>query len=112
MTQHAALAASERPSSDARAALAIETIGLVKRYGGDTRALDGISFRVEPGELFGFLGPNGAGKTTTIRILATLLRPTAGTARVAGFDVVSQPHAVRTRLGLALQTPTLDAFST
>src|SRR5437868_1082527 len=65
--------------------LAIETAGLVKVYGGDTRAVDGISFQVAPGELFGFLGPNGAGKTTTIRILATLLRATAGKARVAGF---------------------------
>src|SRR5437016_64432 len=83
----------ERASSGSRAALAIETSGLVKLYG-DTRALDAISFRVAPGELFGFLGPNGAGKTTTIRILATLLRPTAGTARVAGFDVATQPHEV------------------
>ena len=65
-----------------------------------------------PGELFGFLGPNGAGKTTTIRILATLLQATSGTARVAGFDVAAQPHEVRKRLGLAMQTPTLDAFST
>jgi daunorubicin resistance ABC transporter ATP-binding subunit len=91
---------------------AIETADLVKVYGGDTRAVDGISLRVAPGELFGLLGPNGAGKTTTIRILATLLQPTAGTARVAGFDVMSQPHEVRMRLGLAMQTPTLDAFST
>jgi len=90
----------------------IEVRDLVKIYGRDTRALDGITFDVARGELFGFLGPNGAGKTTTIRILATLLRPTAGTARVAGFDVSSQPHEVRTRLGLAMQTPTLDAFST
>src|SRR5437773_2515184 len=111
MNQHAVLAAPARPSSEAQAALAIEVTDLVKLYA-DTRALDGISFRVAPGELFGFLGPNGAGKTTTIRILATLLRPSAGTARVAGFDAVGQPQAVRTRLGLALQTPTLDAFST
>ena len=90
----------------------IDVRDLVKLYGRDTRALDGISFTVAPGELFGFLGPNGAGKTTTIRILATLLRPTAGSARVAGFDVVAQPHEVRRRLGLAMQTPTLDAFST
>src|SRR6266540_1581323 len=91
---------------------AIETQSLVKIYGGDTRALDGISFQVAPGELFGLLGPNGAGKTTTIRILATLLDATSGTARVAGFDVASQPHEVRKRLGLAMHTPTLDAFST
>ena len=90
----------------------IEVRDLVKVYGGETRALDGITFEVAPGELFGFLGPNGAGKTTTIRILATLLRPTSGTARVAGFDVVSHGHEVRKRLGLAMQTPTLDAFST
>ncbi len=90
----------------------IEVRDLVKVYGGGTRAVDGISFQVAPGELFGFLGPNGAGKTTTIRILATLLRPTAGAARVAGFDVVSQSHEVRKRLGLAMQSPTLDAFST
>jgi ABC-2 type transport system ATP-binding protein len=90
----------------------IEVRDLVKVYGTDTRAVDGITFDVAPGELFGFLGPNGAGKTTTIRILATLLRPTAGVARVAGFDVVAQPQEVRKRLGLALQTPALDAFST
>jgi len=90
----------------------IEVRDLVKVYGRDTRALEGISFDVGHGELFGFLGPNGAGKTTTIRILATLLRPTSGVARVAGFDVATHPHDVRERLGLAMQTPTLDAFST
>jgi ABC-2 type transport system ATP-binding protein len=90
----------------------IEVRDLVKVYGGDTRAVDGITFSVAPGEVFGFLGPNGAGKTTTIRILATLLLATAGTARVAGFDVGTRPHEVRKRLGLAMQTPTLDAFST
>jgi ABC-2 type transport system ATP-binding protein len=90
----------------------IEVRDLVKVYGGETRAVDGVTFDVAPGELFGFLGPNGAGKTTTIRILATLLRPTSGKARVAGYDVVSHSHEVRERLGLAMQTPTLDAFST
>jgi ABC-2 type transport system ATP-binding protein len=90
----------------------IEVLDLVKVYGGDTRAVDGISFSVPTGELFGFLGPNGAGKTTTIRILATLLEPTEGTARVAGFDVTKRPADVRKRLGLAQQTPALDAFST
>jgi len=85
---------------------------LVKVYKGGTRALDGLSFSVTPGELFGLLGPNGAGKTTAIRIFATLLRATEGTARVVGFDVAAQPYEVRRRLGLAMQTPTLDAFST
>jgi daunorubicin resistance ABC transporter ATP-binding subunit len=85
---------------------------LVKVYGRDTRALDRISFGVAEGELFGLLGPNGAGKTTTIRILATLLRPTSGTAHLGGFDVTKQPDQVRRRLGLAMQTATLDAFST
>ena len=90
----------------------IEVCDLVKVYGSDTRAVDGITFEVAPGELFGFLRPNGAGKTTTIRILATLLRATTGTASVAGFDVATQPREVRKSLGLAMQTPTLDAFST
>jgi ABC-2 type transport system ATP-binding protein len=93
----------------------IEVSDLVKVYGhGEkaTRAVDGISFAVAAGELFGFLGPNGAGKTTTIRILATLLRATSGTARVAGINVAEDPAAVRRRLGLAMQTSTLDAFST
>jgi ABC-2 type transport system ATP-binding protein len=93
----------------------IEVDDLVKVYGGGekaTRAVDGISFQVAAGELFGFLGPNGAGKTTTIRILATLLRATSGTGRVAGIDVLEDPAEVRRRLGLAMQTSTLDAFST
>ncbi len=91
---------------------AIVTEGLVKVYAGGTRALDGVDLRVGPGELFGVLGPNGAGKTTAIRILATLLRATAGTVRVVGYDVATEPEQVRRRLGLAMQTPTLDAFST
>jgi ABC-2 type transport system ATP-binding protein len=90
----------------------IEVRDLVKVYRTETRAVDGITFEVAPGELFGFLGPNGAGKTTTIRILATLMRQTAGLARVAGFDVAAEPDEVRRRLGLAMQTPALDAFST
>ena len=90
----------------------IEVVDLVKIYGGDARAVDRVSFDVDRGELFGFLGPNGAGKTTTIRVLATLLRPTSGTVRVAGHDVVAEAGEVRRRLGLAMQSPTLDAFST
>jgi daunorubicin resistance ABC transporter ATP-binding subunit len=93
----------------------IEVSGLVKVYGkgeSATRAVDGITFEVSRGSLFGLLGPNGAGKTTTIRILATLLDATGGTVRVDGIDVHAEPHEVRTRLGLALQTAALDAFST
>jgi ABC-2 type transport system ATP-binding protein len=93
----------------------IEVRDLIKIYGAGTkatRAVDGISFDVARGELFGLLGPNGAGKTTTIRILATLLNATSGTAHVAGIDVAENPHEVRKRLGLALQTVSLDAFST
>jgi ABC-2 type transport system ATP-binding protein len=89
----------------------IEVSDLVKVYGKDTRAVDGISFGVAAGELFGFLGPNGAGKTTTIKVLATLLEPTEGSARVAGFDVRTQAGEVRKRLGLAQQMPALDMFS-
>ena len=93
----------------------IEVGDLVKVYGkgeSATRAVDGITFDVERGTLFGLLGPNGAGKTTTIRILATLLDATEGKVRVDGLDVHEEPHEVRKRLGLALQTAALDAFST
>jgi ABC-2 type transport system ATP-binding protein len=93
------------------AAAAVEVEGLVKRFG-DFTAVDGVSFAVEPGELFGFLGPNGAGKTTTISILCTLLRPTAGAARVAGFDVITQQSAVRSSIGLVFQELTLDDYLT
>jgi len=112
VNQTAVYTSTEKPAVNSHSEPAIQTAGLVKVYGGETRALDGITFEVAPGELFGLLGPNGAGKTTTIRILATLLRATAGTARVAGFDVAARPSEVRKRLGLAMQTPTLDAFST
>ena len=81
----------------------IEVVDLVKHFraadGSTVRAVDGLSFSVMPGEMVGLLGGNGAGKTTTLRILATLLRPGAGTARVAGCDVGSDPIAVRRRLG-------------
>jgi ABC-2 type transport system ATP-binding protein len=85
----------------------IEVSGLVKRYG-ELEAVRGIDLLVETGEVFGFLGPNGAGKTTTISILCTLLRPTAGEARVAGIDVARDPAAVRSRIGLVFQDPSLD----
>jgi ABC-2 type transport system ATP-binding protein len=95
----------------------IEVEGLSKTYGGprgreSVRALDGVSFAVGEGEIFGFLGPNGAGKTTAIRIMATLLRPTEGRARVAGFDVAAEPAEVRRRIGFAAQTVALDILST
>ena len=84
----------------------IEVESLTKRYGRAT-AVDGISFRVEKGEILGFLGPNGAGKTTTMRILTCYLPPTGGTARVGGYDVFSQPMEVRRRVGYLPETPPL-----
>ncbi|RJK94178.1 ATP-binding cassette domain-containing protein [Vallicoccus soli] len=86
---------------------AIETEGLVKRFGGTT-AVDGVDLRVPTGGVHGFLGPNGAGKTTTIRVLATLLRPDAGTARVFGHDVVREADAVRGRVSLTGQFASVD----
>jgi ABC-2 type transport system ATP-binding protein len=86
---------------------AIQAQGLVKKYG-EVEAVRGIDLEVRAGEIFGFLGPNGAGKSTTISILCTLLRPTAGTARVAGIDVVHDPARVRQRIGLVFQDPSLD----
>ena len=71
-------------------------------------ALDGLDLPVGRGEIYGFLGPNGAGKSTTVRILCTLLAPTAGRATVAGYDVVGQPDQVRLRIGAALQDVALD----
>jgi ABC-2 type transport system ATP-binding protein len=90
---------------------AIEVEHLVKSYG-DVQAVRGVSFTVPPGEVFGFLGPNGAGKSTTINMLCTLARPTAGTARVSGFDVVGRRDDVRRHIGLVFQDPTLDGFLT
>jgi ABC-2 type transport system ATP-binding protein len=90
---------------------AIEVEDLVKTYG-DVEAVRGVSFTVAPGEVFGFLGPNGAGKSTTINVLCTLATPTAGSARVAGFDVVRQRDEVRRHLGLVFQDSTLDGYLT
>jgi ABC-2 type transport system ATP-binding protein len=84
----------------------IEVESLTKRYGRAT-AVDGVSFRVEKGEVLGFLGPNGAGKTTTMRILTCYLPPTEGTARVAGYDVFAQPLEVKRRVGYLPETPPL-----
>lgn len=86
---------------------AIVTENLVKRFG-ELTAVDGLNVEVRPGELFAFLGPNGAGKTTTIHMLCTLLRPSAGSARVAGHDCVKEAWAVRRAIGLVFQESTLD----
>ncbi len=86
---------------------AVEVLALCKHYGA-VEAVRTVTFQVAPREVFAFLGPNGAGKSTTIRMLCTLTRPTAGQARVAGFDVARQPRAVRRSIGLVFQDQTLD----
>jgi ABC-2 type transport system ATP-binding protein len=90
----------------------IEVRGLVREFKGGIRAVAGIDLDVQPGEIYGFLGPNGAGKSTTVHMLTTLLPPTAGSARVAGFDVAKQGPEVRKRIGAALQEAALDNFLT
>jgi len=86
---------------------AIQAEGLRKRFG-DTQALDGVDLVARRGTVLGVLGPNGAGKTTAVRILATLLRPDAGHARIGGFDVLAQPDAVRQTIGLTGQYASVD----
>jgi ABC-2 type transport system ATP-binding protein len=88
-------------------ALAIEATGLVKTFG-ETRAVDGVDLAVRAGSVYGVLGPNGAGKTTTIRMLATLLRPDAGSARVMGHDIVAEADAVRAAVTLTGQLASVD----
>ena len=90
---------------------AIEVDGLTKSYG-VVAVLDGIDLHVQPGSVFALLGPNGAGKTTTVRILATLVTPDAGSARVAGRDVVAARRAVRRRISLTGQCAALDELQT
>ncbi|MEZ5101079.1 MAG: ATP-binding cassette domain-containing protein [Thermoleophilia bacterium] len=90
----------------------IEVEGLVREFPKGPRAVDGIDLRVAPGEIYGFLGPNGAGKSTTVLVLTTLLPPTAGTARVAGHDVVAEGPQVRAAIGAALQEAALDPLLT
>jgi len=89
----------------------IEVQELRKKFD-DFEAVRGVSFEVESGEVFGFLGPNGAGKTTTINMLCTLAKPTSGSARVAGHDVVRERDDVRRNIGLVFQDPTLDGYLT
>jgi ABC-2 type transport system ATP-binding protein len=89
----------------------IVTENLVRRFG-TIEAVAGVDLEVKPGEIFGFLGPNGAGKSTTVRMLTTLLKPTEGTASVAGHDVVRDPDAVRRAIGVALQDAAIDPLMT
>ena len=91
---------------------AIEAHGLEKCYRGGTRALGGISFTVRKGSVFALLGPNGAGKSTTVRILATLARPDAGSAEVAGHDVLRAPDRVRRSIGYISQKSAVDLEAT
>jgi ABC-2 type transport system ATP-binding protein len=90
----------------------IEVDGLVRQFKNGPRAVDGISLQVKPGEIYGFLGPNGAGKSTTVHMLTTLLPPTDGVARVAGFDVAKEGPQVRKVIGAALQEAALDPHLT
>ena len=91
---------------------AIEVRGLEREFEGGIKAVCGVDLEVAEGEIYAFLGPNGAGKTTTVRMLTTLLRPTAGSASVAGYDVVSDAGRVREQIGVALQEAALDPLMT
>jgi ABC-2 type transport system ATP-binding protein len=99
------------PTTETAPTSAVSVDGLVKNYG-DVEAVRGIEFDVAAGEIFGFLGPNGAGKSTTINMLCTLVRPSGGSARVAGHDVVSERDNVRRNIGLVFQDTTLDGYLT
>jgi ABC-2 type transport system ATP-binding protein len=91
---------------------AIEASGLTKTYPGEVRALDGLSFSVEEGTVFGLLGPNGAGKSTTVKILTTLSHPDSGIASVAGVDVLTDPATVRLQIGVVSQKSSADIQAT
>ncbi|WP_347352716.1 ATP-binding cassette domain-containing protein [Intrasporangium sp.] len=106
-----ALLAGARPARERFVGPAIEAEHLVKRFG-ELVAVDDVSFTVPQGSVLGMLGPNGAGKTTTVRMMTTLSRPTSGTARVAGHDVMTDPAAVRRSMGLTGQAATVDEFLT
>jgi ABC-2 type transport system ATP-binding protein len=99
------------PTAETAPSRAVSVDGLVKRYG-ELEAVRGIDFEVAAGEIFGFLGPNGAGKSTTINMLCTLVRPSGGSASVAGHDVVSERDDVRRNIGLVFQDTTLDGYLT
>jgi ABC-2 type transport system ATP-binding protein len=103
--------ASTNLAGTAMAPTAIRAERLVREFGGTT-AVDELDLDIRRGEIYGFLGPNGAGKSTTVRVLCTLLAPTAGRAVVAGYDVATQPEQVRLRIGVALQEAALDPKQT
>jgi len=88
------------------------TVENLKKYYKDVKAVGGISFKVNSGEIFGFLGPNGAGKTTTIKMLVTLLKPTEGTAKIVGYDIRKYPDKIRNNIGIVFQDPALDDILT
>jgi len=90
---------------------AVETENLTKKYS-DLVAVDQLNLQIKEGEIFGLLGPNGAGKTTTLSMLATLLKPTAGTARVNNYDILGQPSNVRQSIGIVFQDPSSDDILT
>ena len=104
-------ASADGRDGSAPARPAVEVRQLSKSFG-EVEAVRGVSFEVATGEVFGFLGPNGAGKTTTINMLCTLATPTAGSAQVAGHDVVRERDDVRRHIGLVFQDPTLDGYLT
>src|ERR1700754_1192431 len=105
------MAEQSEPQRNAASA-GIEAVGLVREFKKGPRAVDGIDLREQPGEIYGFLGPNGACKSTTVMMLTTLLPPTAGTARVAGHDIIREGAAVRASIGAALQEAALDPLLT
>jgi ABC-2 type transport system ATP-binding protein len=107
MTPPAARPSRRKPSAEP--AISAQSL---ERHFGDVVAVDKVDLEIKPGEIYGFLGPNGAGKSTTVRVLCTLLAPTGGAARVAGFDVATQPEDIRLRIGVALQDAALDAKQT
>jgi ABC-2 type transport system ATP-binding protein len=100
---------TEPPANGSQPAILVED--LHKRFD-EVHAVRGVNFEVAAGEVFGFLGPNGAGKTTTINMLCTLMKPSSGSARVAGYDVVRARDDVRRHIGLVFQDPTLDSYLT
>ena len=109
MNETATTAPAAATASASAASCAVSVNGLVKRYD-EVEAVRGIEFEVASGEIFGFLGPNGAGKSTTINMLCTLVRPSGGSALVAGHDVVEERDEVRRNIGLVFQDTTLDGY--